>query len=66
MHIVEHKSELWSNYINFRDYLNTHPKQAKLYQRLKQELQQTYANNRIEYTKAKEKFILDILKKVKK
>ncbi|MHC5352972.1 GrpB family protein [Myroides sp. LJL115] len=66
IHIIAYKSQLWNNYINFRDYLNANPEQAKLYQRLKEALQTTHANNRVEYTKAKEKFILDIFKKIKK
>ena len=61
IHVVEHNSDAWKNYINFRDYLNDQPAQAKEYEELKQELAQLYPEDRVAYTKGKQKFIDEIL-----
>lgn len=60
IHVVEHNSDAWKNYINFRDYLNGHPAKAKEYEELKQELAQLYHEDRVAYTKGKQKFIDEI------
>lgn len=47
-------------YIHFRDYLNDNENMALQYQRVKEELESKYADNRGLYTKGK-KDIIDII-----
>ena len=49
----------------FRDYLTNHVEARKAYQELKRGLAKTFANDRESYTKAKEDFIINILKKAR-
>ncbi|MBR6518141.1 MAG: GrpB family protein, partial [Oscillospiraceae bacterium] len=53
IHMVIWGGEAWNNYINMRDYLNTHPGKADEYARLKQSLADKYAQDRVAYTEAK-------------
>lgn len=62
IHFVKVNSIDWNNYLNFRNYLNTHPKVAKQYETLKVTLAQT-TNNRQAYTLAKQEFITATLRK---
>lgn len=57
IHIVKWNEAEWNNYINFRDYLNTYPEKAKLYDTCKQKLAMQYSNDRKSYTAGKEKII---------
>ena len=50
----------WRNYIHFRDCLNANENMALQYQRVKEELESKYADNRGLYTKGKED-IIDII-----
>ena len=50
----------WRNYIHFRDCLNANENMALQYQRVKEELESKYADNRGLYTKGK-KEIIDII-----
>ena len=59
--MVKVESNEWHDYINFRDYLNTHPIVAKEYEKLKIVLSKKYADNRKEYTTQKNDFIRRIL-----
>lgn len=61
IHVVKPNSSEWENYINFRDYLNTHPLVAKEYENLKIQLYGEYADSREEYTAHKHDFIQSIL-----
>ena len=61
IHVVEYGSVLWNNYVNMRDYLNSHEKEAKAYSDLKIRLAEQYPNDRIAYTEAKSKMIDEIL-----
>ena len=61
IHAVIWKTEAWNNYINFRDYLNTHPQDAAAYSELKISLSEQYADNREAYTAMKSNFIQQIL-----
>lgn len=61
IHVVIWGKEAWNNYINMRDYLNTHEKEAKEYSNLKELLAQKYPENRIAYTNGKSTFIEKIL-----
>lgn len=62
IHVVEIDNPAWSDYINFRDYLNDHPEKAKLYDDLKRKLIQQYAENRGLYTAGKQELIAAMLK----
>ncbi len=65
IHIIEKSSSLIDDYIDFRNYLNSEPKVAKEYNKLKTELQKEYANNPTLYTKGKSEFIQIILQNLK-
>ena len=60
IHIVKWNGTEWKNYIHFRDYLNDNENMALQYQRVKEELESKYADNRGLYTKGK-KDIIDII-----
>lgn len=62
IHIVIWNSTAWHNYINFRDYLNTFPEQAKAYEKLKIKLALEFADDRQSYTVGKQELIDAILK----
>ena len=49
------------NYFHFRDYLNDNGDVALLYQKLKEELESKYADDRVLYTNAKQDIINKIL-----
>lgn len=61
IHVVLYKSKEWNDYINFRDYLNTHENAARRYAELKQELAQKYPNDRTAYTDGKSELISELL-----
>ena len=60
IHVVKWNGTEWRNYIHFRDCLNTNENMALQYQRVKEELESMYADNRGLYTKGK-KEIIDII-----
>ncbi|MBE6738286.1 MAG: GrpB family protein [Ruminococcaceae bacterium] len=62
IHIVIWNSTAWHNYINFRDYLNAFPAQAKVYELVKKELALKFAGDRQSYTAGKQELIDTILK----
>lgn len=61
IHVVIWGQTAWNNYINMRDYLNTHEKAAKEYSELKERLAKQYPKNRSAYTKGKSAFIEKVL-----
>ncbi|MBQ3543597.1 MAG: GrpB family protein [Lachnospiraceae bacterium] len=61
IHVVIWGEKEWNNYINMRDYLNSHEDKAKEYSELKLRLAKDYPNDRIAYTDAKSDFIENIL-----
>lgn len=65
IHIVKTGSMDWRNYINFRDYLNSTPDVAKVYEDLKVLLakQAPVDNGREKYLRGKHDFIVYTLKK---
>jgi GrpB-like predicted nucleotidyltransferase (UPF0157 family) len=65
IHVVKYNDLEWNNKINFRDYLNFNHTEAKEYENLKITLMEKNKNNRAEYTKSKEKYLLNILEKAK-
>lgn len=60
IHVVKWNGTEWRNYIHFRDCLNANANMALQYQRVKEELESKYADNRGLYTKGK-KDIIDII-----
>lgn len=66
VHVVIYGSEKWDNYINMRDYLNSHEEVAKRYDELKKSLAIKYPDDRIAYTDAKSELIEEILQYAKK
>lgn len=63
IHVVQYGSVAWNNYINLRDYLNTHPDDAKAYSDWKQSLAKQFPNDRETYTAMKSGMIQEILSK---
>lgn len=63
--IVESDSDSWNDSVLFRDYLIANLSEREEYSKLKIDLAEKFANDRPSYTKAKEKFIEDIIKKAK-
>ena len=61
IHVVKWNETEWKNYIHFRDYLNANENMALQYQKLKEELESKYADNRIAYTNEKQDMIDIIL-----
>ena len=59
IHVVLFGSREWQDYLNFRDYLNTHPAEAAEYESLKLRLAKSCT--RAEYTENKADFIARIL-----
>jgi len=65
VHVVLYNSERWNNYLNMRDYLNSHKEDARAYSELKESLAKQYPKDRIKYTEMKSAFINEILNKAK-
>ena len=61
IHVVKWNGTEWENYIHFRDYLNANENVALQYQRLKEELESKYADDRVAYTNGKQSMIDIIL-----
>ena len=61
LHITTLGSSVWRNDIAFRDYLRTHPKAMREYEKLKKNLASRYADNREGYTASKDTFIKSVL-----
>ena len=55
IHVVIWGQKIWHNYINMRDYLNTHEEDAKEYADLKERLAKAYPKERIAYTDGKKR-----------
>lgn len=66
LHIVKEKSEHHSRHIAFRDWLCSHPEDAREYERLKIKLAEKHRNDRVGYTNAKSDFIEGILERLEK
>jgi len=61
IHVVVWRGKAWYNYVNFRDYLNARPEQARRYEVRKRELAEQYANDRERYTAGKAPLIAQLL-----
>jgi GrpB-like predicted nucleotidyltransferase (UPF0157 family) len=58
-HLVEINSDFWNRHLLFRDYLRTHPEDAKQYEQLKQELAKKFSDTNL-YAEAKNEFCHEI------
>ena len=63
IHVVLCYSIYWNNYVNMRDYLNSHEEDAREYSELKKRLAAEYPEDRNTYTEKKSALINEILKK---
>lgn len=63
LHVTERGSTFWKQSLAFRDWLRSHPEDARQYELLKEELVRQYADTRELYTSGKYKFIEAILAK---
>lgn len=63
IHVVQHMSMEWRNYLNFRDYLKAFPQVKRTYRDLKNTLAKKYPNDREQYTLKKAEFITYTLRK---
>ena len=63
VHVVIYGSDEWNNYLNMRDYLNSHSEDAAAYSALKEALADQYSEDRETYTAMKNDMIKDILAK---
>lgn len=61
IHVVKWNGTEWKNYINFRDCLNANENIALQYERVKEELESKYADDRVAYTNGKQEMIDIIL-----
>ena len=61
IHVVKRNGNEWNNYINFRDYLNSFPQKAEMYDNYKQSLAIHFSENRRCYTEKKRAVIASIL-----
>lgn len=62
IHVVKWRGTEWNNYINFRDYLNTYPEKAMMYDKCKQKLAIQFSCDRKSYTAGKQELIDCLLK----
>jgi GrpB-like predicted nucleotidyltransferase (UPF0157 family) len=63
IHVVLFNGEIWSELIQFRDYLNENTNAAREYEMLKRELAKNYPNDEMAYTLGKEEFVNKIISK---
>jgi GrpB-like predicted nucleotidyltransferase (UPF0157 family) len=57
IHMVEFGGAFWIRHVAFRDYLRTHPEEAREYGRLKQELAAKFTQDRDGYMDGKDAFV---------
>ena len=66
IHVLEWNSTRWQDYLNFRDYLNAVPAEARRYARLKEELAAVYSGDRGAYTAGKQELIRELLARARR
>jgi len=59
-------SDVWYDYVLYRNYMLDHPKELKQYEALKEKLARLYPNDRRNYLKHKQAFINSIHEKARK
>jgi GrpB-like predicted nucleotidyltransferase (UPF0157 family) len=64
IHVVKTDSREWSNYLNFRDYMNAHPEDARKYEAVKIRLaaENPIDSGREKYLAGKHDFIFEMLR----
>ena len=65
LHMVELTSGFWKGHLLFRDFLRTHPEQARQYYQLKKELAAKFGADRDGYTEAKTSYIESVIAKAR-
>ncbi|MBN1581086.1 MAG: GrpB family protein [Anaerolineae bacterium] len=67
-HIHVRRAGSWSEQMSllFRDYMRTHPEDARRYAELKYRLAETYRDDRLAYTESKAPFIWEIMAQANK
>ena len=65
VHAVIYDSEEWNNYVDVRDYLNCHKKDAESYSKLKESLAKQNSEDRGTYTASKSELIGEIIAKAR-
>lgn len=65
LQLVEKTSNEWKNHILIKEYYFKHPKEAKKYGKLKEELSKRYPSDRKAYSHGKDQFIKSIIEKAK-
>ena len=65
LHMVEFGGAFWTRNLLFRDWLRTHPEDARRYAALKYDLARRYRDDREAYTDAKTEFIEGIVEKAR-
>lgn len=65
IHVVIDDSDAWHNYINFREYMNSHEEDARTYEALKKELCGKYPDDRNSYIEGKSVLITELLNKAR-
>ena len=65
LHLVQTNHEQWVGMLSFRDFLRTHPDEARCYEALKRNLAAQFRDNRKAYTEGKEEFVKAILEKAR-
>ena len=66
VHVVAHRSELWDDYLAFRDYLRARPDVAQTYEALKRKLAATPNGTDVtSYAEGKAAFIADALQRAR-
>ena len=63
IHLTTYASKDWKAMLAFRDYLRTHPKEAKKYTKIKKEAIKIAKGEGEKYRKHKKRFIQDLIKK---
>lgn len=66
IHVVIWGQKAWNDYIDLRDYLNSHEDAARQYSELKEKLAEEYPEDRTAYTNGKSAFIKNILQRAEK
>lgn len=66
LHMWEHKTEEWENFLLFRDYLREHKETAKEYEFVKKHMAKRFPEEEVAYSIGKEGFIQVILQRAKK
>ncbi len=63
IHIVIIDSDNWKNYINFRNYMNCHNAEAKLYETMKLNSIDKVSKSLLNYHQNKQKIVIEIIEK---